>query len=196
MAAKKKRVAIFIDGSNFYFKVRSLVSEKTDFVHFNYKAFMQNLAGQGTDIVFAGYYVGVVRAKNDDRKAKLLRSSQQQLFDQLKFNGLQVITGFLMNHDGRFYEKGVDVRMAVDIVAGAYEKQYDEAIVVSSDTDLLPAVAKAMAKGRVVQYVGFSHQPSMAMVSKCSRSRLLLEKDILDHGPKPRTKIAIRRFED
>jgi uncharacterized LabA/DUF88 family protein len=195
MARKKKRkVAVFIDGSNFYFKVRSLTKKKTNFMLFDYKGLLRELAGPDATIVHAGYYVGVVRAKGKSAKAQELRKHQQQLFDQLRVQGLTVITGFLMEHDGKYYEKGVDVRIALDIATGAYEKQYDEAVLISSDTDLLPAVQKAQASGRPVHYVGFSHQPSLALISRCATSRLLTEKDINTYA---RTKrLVIKRFDE
>jgi len=40
-------------------------------------------------------------------------------------------------------EKGVDVRLAVELVQATYEQLYDVAIIVSQDADLAPAVAVA-----------------------------------------------------
>lgn len=37
-------------------------------------------------------------------------------------------------------EKGIDVRLAIDLIRLAYENAYDVAIVFSADTDLLPAI--------------------------------------------------------
>jgi len=193
---KKKKIAVFIDGSNFYFKVRTLTRQKTNFTLFDYQGLIKELVGTDARVVHAGYYVGVVRAKGGSTKAAELRKHQQQLFDQLRLQKLTVVTGFLMQHDGKYFEKGVDVRIAVDIVSGAYEKQYDEAILISSDTDLLPAVTKAQSRGRPVHYVGFSHQPSLAMVSRCSTSRLLTEKDILKFSRSHRKTIKIKRFDE
>jgi hypothetical protein len=33
--------------------------------------------------------------------------------------------------------------------------------------------------GKGVEYIGFSHKPSLAMVANCSKSRLLTSEDIL-----------------
>ena len=202
---RKKRVAVFIDGSNFYFKVRGLVPHRMNFIFYNYQGLLEELVGPDKRLVSAGYYVGVVRAgrqpsgSGNDKalaKAQDLRKHQQQLFDQLRRQGIDVHTGFLMQHDGRYYEKGVDVRLAVDIVDGAYNRTYDEALVISSDTDLLPAITKAQAKGRHIQYVGFSHQPSVAMVSRCSSTRLLTAADIGRHLRQERLTIAVNRYDD
>lgn len=72
----------------------------------------------------------------------------------------------------------MDVNIAVDILVAAYENLCDRIIIVSSDTDLLPAIKKAKEKGKVVEYVGFSHQPSLAMIANCSQSTLLKKGDL------------------
>lgn len=73
----------------------------------------------------------------------------------------------------------MDVNMAVDMLVATYEDLCDHIILVSSDTDLLPAIKKAREKGKTVEYIGFSHQPSLAMVANCSESRLLKKEDFL-----------------
>ena len=67
MGTKPVRVAIFIDGSNFYFKMKSLIPHKTDFIHYKYRELIRGLLDKGEAIVYVGYYVGVVR---DTKKTK------------------------------------------------------------------------------------------------------------------------------
>ena len=84
-----------------------------------------------------------------------------------------------MKSDSKMHEKGVDVNIAVDILVAIYENLCDRIILVSSDTDLLPAIKKAKEKGKIVEYVGFSHKVSVAMVANCSESTLLKKEDLL-----------------
>ncbi|PIU03607.1 hypothetical protein COT44_02310 [Candidatus Shapirobacteria bacterium CG08_land_8_20_14_0_20_39_18] len=65
------------------------------------------------------------------------------------------------------------------MLIAVYENLADRIILVSSDTDLAPAIKKAREKGKMVEYIGFSHKPSVAMVSFCTESRLLTKEDIL-----------------
>ncbi|MBI2086433.1 NYN domain-containing protein [Candidatus Daviesbacteria bacterium] len=67
----------------------------------------------------------------------------------------------------------------MDILVATYENLCDHIILISSDTDLLPAIKKAKAKGKIIEYIGFSHQPSVAMVANCSKSRLLTKEDLI-----------------
>ena len=48
-------------------------------------------------------------------------------------------------------EKGIDVLLALDVVLGAVRDEYDVAVVVSGDTDLIPAIDSAMECGKRVE---------------------------------------------
>ena len=175
METNIKRLAIFIDGSNLYFKLRSL--DLDNLTKFNYRAFLDWLA-RGRQIVFQAYYVGVVKAKFSDVGAQKLRKGQQGLFWQLARQGMNIKKGFLMQSAGKYHEKGVDVQIAVDLLVGAYENLYDAALVISSDTDLLPVIAKVKSLSRDVEYVGFGHQPSLAMQTGATLSKLILKEEL------------------
>ncbi|HLC95592.1 MAG TPA: NYN domain-containing protein [Patescibacteria group bacterium] len=174
---QKQRVAIFIDGSNFHYKLRDL--NIPNITYFKYGDFSLWLA-RGRQLVTKKYYVGVVRAQENDEKGQKLRKNQTRLFNQLasKENDFVIERGYIMHHDGVFYEKGVDVKLAVDVVVGAYENLYDVAIIVSSDTDLIPAVQKVRMLGKEVEYVGFAHKPSFGMQKYVTLSKLLLKDEI------------------
>jgi uncharacterized LabA/DUF88 family protein len=193
---KKKRVAVFIDGSNLYFKLRTLIPNKMDFIHYRYHDLIANLINTDERLSYAGYYVGVVRdtkrTKNHEKALELIQN-QQKLFEQLRHQQIEIVKGYLLERDGRFFEKGVDVRLAVDIVSMAQEKKYDIAIVLSSDTDLIPAMQKAVGHKREVVHIGFEHQPSLALIRYATRSRLLTRKEAEMYAAKP---IAVRRYDD
>ncbi|HSX41806.1 MAG TPA: NYN domain-containing protein [Candidatus Saccharimonadales bacterium] len=163
-----------IDGSNFYFKLKDLKLNKQ--LNFDFRAFGQFLAGSDK-IVDACYYVGRIKQDGTKRTEELF-ASQQRLMALLKKSGFRYSLGYLMKNDGKYHEKGVDVQIATDLLVAAYENQCDKIILVSSDTDLAPAIKKARQKGKQVEYIGFSHQPSVAMVSFCSTTRLLTEEDV------------------
>ncbi|MFH1565535.1 MAG: NYN domain-containing protein [bacterium] len=173
----KKRVAIFVDGGNFYFKLKSLEIE--NLARFNYRQLSEWLA-RDREIVYCGYYVGVVRAKWTDEKGQKLRQGQIKLFNFLHSKSQRFIIrkGYLMKNDGVYHEKGVDVQLAVDLLVGAYEDTYDTAIVISSDTDLMPAMEKVKKLGKGVEYIGFAHQPTIALQTVSTLSRLLIKEEL------------------
>lgn len=61
---------------------------------------------------------------------------------------------------------------------GAVDNVYDTAILVSSDTDILPAVEQAQLRKKKVEYIGFLNKPSRAMVAKSNRKKLLTKRDL------------------
>ena len=172
---QKQRCLILIDGSNFYYKLKILKTQKL--LEFDFSGFARFLTGKHK-IIRCTYYVGAVRP-NQSEKAKILHANQQRLFAHLKKHRFSYTLGYLLKSDDRYHEKGVDVNIAVDMLVASYEKRCDRTILVSSDTDLIPAIKKVREKGTIVEYVGFSHQPSVALVANCSESRLLKKEDLL-----------------
>lgn len=170
-----QRCIILIDGSNFYFKLKDL--QLHGFLSFNYSACAKYLARSGT-LVQTKYYIGKVRQDGSDKADKML-AGQQKLLANLRKHNVEYTLGYLLKNDGKYHEKGVDVHIAIDILIAAYENTCDRIIVVSSDTDLEPAIKKAKEKGKVIEYVGFSHKPSVAMVSFCTESTLLKKEDLI-----------------
>jgi uncharacterized LabA/DUF88 family protein len=170
----QERCLILIDGSNFFFKLKSL--QLHNLLSFDFTAFSNFLCRDGS-LVSATYFVGKVKTDGTE-KTKKLQANQQKLLRHLAQHNYRYALGYLMKSDGVFHEKGVDVEIAVSILVAAYEDLADRIILVSSDTDLLPAIKKAQEKGKVVEYVGFSHQPSLALIAKCSKSRLLDKADL------------------
>lgn len=103
--------------------------------------------------------------------------NQQKLLGRLQKQGFEIGFGHMLKTD-KYREKGVDVLIATDMLIGAYENFYDKIILVSSDTDLLPAIAKTEKLGKIVEYIGFSHKASHAMIKNCSSSYLLRKEDV------------------
>ena len=169
-----ERIFIIIDGSNFYFKLKDL--KLNNLLSFDFSAFIKTLSGND-EIIDVVYYVGRVKTDGSSRSNRLL-ADQQRLLVHLKQHSVRYCLGYLMKSDGKYHEKGVDVNIAVDILVATYEKTCDRILLISSDIDLLPAIMKARQKGIMVDYIGFLHKPSLALVAKCSHSKLLTKKDI------------------
>lgn len=182
---KQKRVAVYIDGSNFYFKMKDLGWRSNDLSKFNYRGFSEWLA-RGRALCSCRYYIGLVRTSVGNEKGQELRKIQQRLFVYLKSSEQNFIinTGYLMKSGGSYHEKGVDVKLAVDLLVGAYDNLYDVAVVLSSDTDLIPAIKKVKHLGKEVEYIGFAHQPSIALQTCITLSRLLLKEELEVFFPK------------
>jgi len=169
----KKRVSIFIDGGNFYRRIRwnSWIPKGTVFDYDKFADFVS----RGREVVSKSYYIGVVRNHDGSYKSQKMVESQQKFLTGLENDGYNIKRGRIV-YDNEIREKGVDVQIAIDLVIGAVENAYDVAIVVSSDTDLIPAVKYVRSKNKIVEYVGFSNTPSLGMIKE-SDDRILLTKE-------------------
>lgn len=169
-----RKCIILIDGSNFYFKLKDLGLHKDPY--FDFSGFAKTIARKDR-IIQATYYVGAVRTDGTSFTQKLF-SKQRRLLSHLKKHRFKYSLGYLLKSNNKFHEKGVDVNIAVDMLVASYENLCDRIILISSDTDLLPAIKKAREKGKIVYYIGFSHQPSLAMVANCTESKLITKEDL------------------
>lgn len=169
----KKKILVQFDGSNFYNKVKKILPQ-IHLTNFDYYSLIKSLV-KG-DELHAVYYVGEIRQYEGNKKSEMLYSNQQKLFTHLRNQNIEIKLGYLLLSDGKFHEKGVDVQIAVDIVRGSIKNEYDKFYLLSSDTDLLPAIQTAKDEGKEIIYVGFENFTSRALQKNCS-SYLILKKD-------------------
>lgn len=208
-----EKISILIDGGNFYHLV--LKKLKTNELCFNFDKFANFLAN-GREVAEMGkrYYIGTVVEKDGDLKSKKAMSKQTTLFNILKSSHWELKTSKLrkrfeeimiddkvldykkllgmgiqkIQHE-RLREKGIDVKFATDLIVGAIDNKYDVAIVVSSDTDLIPAIDWVRKRaGKKIEYIGFSildekdeknsTKPSLSMTAKTDIQRTLVISDL------------------
>lgn len=172
-----ERVSVYIDGSNFYKYLKNNEIGLTKGTLFNYKDFVNFVAGK-RQLILKKYYVGIARNYNHSHISECIVRGQQKFLANLENDKFIIGRGRIMYDSGKIREKGTDVHIAVDIVADAFENAYDTVILISSDTDLIPAIQYAKKKGKKIEYVGFSHAPSFGMQKYATRSLLLRKEDI------------------
>lgn len=171
----QNRVFIIIDGSNFYHRLKEL--EFKNLLNFDYEKLTRFLIGK-KDLVLRKYYIGAIKEEVDNPKSKELMRSQRILLGKLQKQGWQIGFGHMLKEQDGYHEKGVDVLMAVDLLVGAYEDTYDTAILISSDTDLIPAIKKVRLMKKKVEYIGFSHKPSYGLIGNSDVRRLLIKDEL------------------
>jgi len=192
LKGKPKRAVVFVDGSNWYHKLKKLLNahlaiganEVKPPVDFDLFGFAQNLIAPDT-LIEIRYYIGKVRRVKGDIKSEAMYANQQRLIGFLQQQNVTIGFGHLINYpDGSFHEKGVDILLAVEMMRLVLEKKYDVAYLVSSDTDLVPAVNECRRLGSEVVYVGSSlHGQSFGLTKVCNRTILLQLKDVMPYVP-------------
>ncbi|HBB02766.1 MAG: hypothetical protein US89_C0009G0052 [Candidatus Peregrinibacteria bacterium GW2011_GWF2_38_29] len=151
---KKERVYVYIDGSNLYHNLRR---SNCGHINFNFKKFV-NYFVKDRKLEGVGYYIGQIRPIDNNKKSQRLHRFQQ--------------IGNI------FTEKGVDVRIAIDLVEGAYENRYDKAILISSDGDLAPAIEMVKRKNKAVEIVSFKDNPSYLLMQKANYKHFIDKVDL------------------
>src|SRR4030043_248943 len=136
-----KRVAVFIDGNNFYFGLRKLYGKNKSLKNFDFERFAQFLAGK-EKVVSIYYYNALLDKENNPEKYE----SQKEFFEKLKqIPNFNLVLCKLLKRNitgtNKFYYiiKEDDINMAVDMVEGACSDDFDVALLVSGDGDFVPA---------------------------------------------------------
>ncbi len=82
----------------------------------------------------------------------------------------------------RYREKGVDVSLAVAMVALACDSKLEKAYLVASDSDYQPAVAEIRKRKKKVVYVGFEVNPNLGLIAKTNDRIIISDADVLKYG--------------
>ncbi len=175
------KVAIFIDGNNFYFGLKKLYGDDFKAMKFNFEKFCNFIANK-REIANIFYYNAPLDITKDIEKYKL----QQRFFDKIsripKFNLVlcKMVKRRIKGTNEFYYVlKEDDIHMAVDLVKGAFKNTYDEAILVSGDGDFVPAVKVAREEKKKVENIYFKKSASTNLKQNCDKS-FLLRKELLD----------------
>lgn len=185
---------LFIDGENFLHKVEDVLKEEKSVGAKQQIAGMNldnlfKLSLQGLKLTRKIFYVARLHQHPDTKKkSEELIKLQRKLRNNLVKQGYEfVIAGNVraqrVNGKIIFREKGVDVKIAVDMVSLACDKKLDAAILCSSDSDLQPAVAELKRRKVEVVYLGFETNPNKGLTYTTDKTILLRNSEILESLP-------------
>ena len=187
------QTVLFIDGENFLHKIEDVLKKypkgsKIDIASLDFnKIFKKPL--QEYKITRKIFYVAKLHFHSETKeKSDKLLKAQRKLKNTLlnqKFEFLIAgnVRAQKITIDGKtkiiFREKGVDVKIAVDLVSMAADKLLKTAILCSSDSDLQPAVQEARRRGVEVVYLGFEFQPNKGLTYTTNHMVLFRNSEIL-----------------
>lgn len=185
---------LFIDGRNFISKIESILDSNNkkdvDIVIYNFAGLL-NKALSEIKIDKKIFYISrLIKYQETKEKSEELIKKQRNLKNNLEKQGFEVIfAGRVRANMGRcpkghetliFREKGVDVRIAVDMIILACDKKLNTAIIASSDSDLQPAI-RELAKREVERiYLGFENSPNKGLTFTTNRTILIRNSEVLE----------------
>lgn len=163
----QERVAIFVDGGG-HFEVRNAVF-RAHGKQMDFAKFCNKLCGYRK--LLRAYYCNAL--PNQQLEADAYRKSLS-FMDRLEYIPyVETSRAWLMYPPGggKPVQKGVDMRVALQMVRLAYNNAYDTAILVSGDADLVEAVRTVKELGKQVEYVCYPDvMRSEALVMACDKT--------------------------
>lgn len=166
-----ERVMVFIDGPALYHELKTRFERRL-----NFETFAKKLVGDRR-LVRIYYYDAVV----DQTQAREAYKMQQRFFTALQsIPYWELRLGHLVYRpNGAAYEKGLDMRLALDMLAHAVRDNFDVAILVSGDSDFVDAVRAVKDQGKHLE-VAFFASTSRALRDVADRAIILEEKFLAD----------------
>lgn len=184
-----KKIVVYIDGENLLHRLidtlvaKKIIGRDKQFAAFDFKHLLGGILPKDKNIEVR-YYGTRIKASGLTGKARQkaldMIEMQRRFKKLLERQGIVfVMCGTLQWREGNrcvhcgkktpsFQEKGVDVQLAVDIASEA--KKVSRVVLVSSDSDLLPAVRLARGAGCSVEYVIVDHQINWALSRSSDRT--------------------------
>ena len=184
---------LFIDGENVKGKIKDVFKElRKDspvWHEYNFKNLFDRVL-DGIKIDRKVFYFAKIKEHEQSReKSRQLIEEQRLLKTQLEKQGFEVILrgrvrGQIENIGDKeiliFKEKGVDVKIAVDMVSLSCDKKVKEIILCSSDSDLQPAIEEVSKRNVNCIYVGFEVNPNKGLSYTTKRTILIRNTEVME----------------
>ncbi len=186
---------LLIDGENFKGKMKSVFynagKDKPFWHEYDFKGLFEKVLS-GYNIQRKVFYFARIKEHEDSKeKSKQLVQDQRLLKTHLESQGFEVILSGRVrgqmedSTNGKkvliFKEKGVDVKIAVDMVSIACDKKAREIILGSSDSDLQPAIQEVKERRVRCLYLGFETQPNKGLSYTTDRTILIRDAEVLEY---------------
>ncbi|MEK7525083.1 MAG: NYN domain-containing protein [Patescibacteria group bacterium] len=189
-----EKCILFIDGENFLYKLEDVLKlelgKGQEIVSINFEKLLSNLF-KGIKVNRKIFYTAKLREYQEFpetvEKSRELIAKQRRLKTDLEKQGLEVVIagnvraqaiGQGKDRKIVFREKGVDVRIAVDMVSMSCDDGLKTAVLCSSDSDLQPAVAECKRRKVKVIYLGFELIPNKGLVTTADRTILIRNSEV------------------
>lgn len=184
-----KDTVLFIDGENFIHKLKDVITERKldidslDIAQIDFASLFASPL-QGFIPKRKIFYAAKLRHHQETKKksAELVKFQRKLRNTLIKQGFAFVIAGNVraqkVENKLVFKEKGVDVKIAVDMVSLACEGELQVAIICSSDSDLQPAIKEAKKRGVEVVYLGFELQPNKGLTATTNRTVLFRNAEV------------------
>jgi uncharacterized LabA/DUF88 family protein len=191
---------VYIDGQNFLYKAAEIlieagrITDKSDLTKIDIRGIFEHIFEADIEVKFYGAKVKIRKDKGEEilNKSRRFSDTSRRIRNTLNAQAITFVeSGKLklrdsdkckncLTQDLKFQEKGVDVGVAVDMIVDRFKTGVEQTILVSSDTDLLPAIKAVKDDGGEVVYVGFSDKLTNAIVAESSQTEIIRDNEIIN----------------
>lgn len=183
---------VLIDGENLIYGLRGLLGDEKTLAprnildSFNYKDLINELLAdnQPNKIMWFGAKLRIYDI-SDEIKAKTTEAVKAQSYfvNKLKAQDIDFVkVGYLRVRETepcikckhrtyKLTEKGVDVGLAVKAIEESISG--NEIVIISADTDLLPAIHTIRKIEGKVMYIGYEHRPIFSLSKAANSTRII-----------------------
>lgn len=188
------KTILFIDGENFVKKLKAVLgtdkNSRLQLDAYDFKGLFNKVLKDIKIDKTVCYFAHLKEHPDTKEKSKQLIGEQRLLKNHLQEQGFDVVLSGRVRgqieEDARgkkslvFKEKGVDVKIAVDMVVAACDGKLKTAIVGSSDSDLQPAIAELRKRSIERIYLGFEMMPNKGLTYTTDRTILIRNSEVLE----------------
>lgn len=183
---------VFIDGENLRHRLVSvlfqehLIGDRDDMFQVDVRQLVNDALGEAPESI--SYFTTRIKQPTFEipealiRKITAIQESHRRWIAMLTNQGIRVVKAGNLKvkesnacyHCGRrtmvLQEKGVDVRLAAEMVMAAVHDNVKDIVVLSSDADMIPALEIARKAGANITYFCFDEEQNEALVSATDRT--------------------------
>ncbi len=195
------KTIVYIDGQNFLYKATEVlisaghISNKQELFKIDIGGIIRSIIK--SEEIIIRFYGAKIKVRKDmghdiyvksrsfsDNSRRIKNTLNNQNIEYVESGNLKLRDSDICKkcgaQDFRFQEKGVDVGMAVDMVVDSFSDNVGQIVVVSSDTDLIPAIRSVRGRGVNIIYLGFSNKLTRGIVSETSSTETIRDSEIID----------------
>ncbi len=195
---------LLIDGENFKGKMKSVfkgAKQTKPLWHvYDFRGLLTKVLN-GRNIDRAIFYFARIKEDPQTReKSRQLIEEQRLLKTHLERQGYGVVLAGRVrgqmetDSSGKrvlvFREKGVDVKIGIDMMVSACDGTAQEIILGSSDSDLQPAISQVKRRGIRLVYLGFEVQPNKGLSYTTGQTILIRNSEVLEFYQKEKASNA------
>jgi uncharacterized LabA/DUF88 family protein len=178
-----ERVIAYIDGYNLYYGLREKNLKR--FYWLNLQAMAGDLLKPNQALVATKYFTTIVKRPDDKRKRQAVYLEALQTL-----NNFHIYYGHFLADTMKcrncgytydtYHEKMTDVNIAVELMSDAFQDQFDVALLISADSDLvgpIHAVQRLFPQKRTV--VAFPPNRTSSALQRAAAGNLFISRDTL-----------------